>query len=176
MARPFPMILIGAALAGCVQASSSGAPVKSELIRQTQTAPAGTPAGSCWGKIVTPAHVETITEQVMVQPPEISADGTVISPAIYKTETRAAITRERHETWFETLCQVDLTPDLIASVQRALKVRGKYRGATNGRMYTRTRAAIRQFQKANGLDTDVLTMETAQTLGLAPVRNTDAQE
>ncbi|MDR9484029.1 MAG: peptidoglycan-binding domain-containing protein [Sediminimonas sp.] len=178
MVRPVSMIVMASVgLAGCVQPSSTGeSQARTELIRQTQTAPPGAPDGTCWGKTVTPARVETVTEQVMVQPPQVMTDGSVLEPAIYRTETRTKITRERSETWFETLCAPDLTPELIASVQRALKVRGHYRGEAHGRMDARTRTAIRRFQKANGLDTDILTLQTARTLGLAPVQRPGAEE
>ncbi len=170
MTRRVSIILMASlGLASCSETGSPVTSVDTELIRQTQTAPANAPAGTCWGKQVTPARVETVTEQVIVQPPEVMADGTVSSQAIYKTETRTVITRERSETWFETLCEKDLTPEFIASLQRALKVRGQYHGLANGRMDARTRAAIRRYQKDNGMDTDILTLKTARVLGLAPV-------
>ncbi len=68
--------------------------------------------------------IETVTEQIMVQPPEILADGTVLSPAIYRSETQQRIVRERRETWFETPCEDVWTEEFTTSVQRALKVRG----------------------------------------------------
>jgi hypothetical protein len=147
-----------------------------ELIRQTQTAPPGARAGTCWGKKVTPARVETVTHQIMVQPPEVMADGTVRTPAIYRTATESVITRERSETWFETPCEDQMTPEFVASLQRALKVRGLYRGAASGRMDGRTRAAIRRFQKPRGLDSGILTLKTARSLGLAPVPREDQPE
>ena len=164
------------ALAGACAESPGAGRAGAELIRQTQTAPPGAPEGSCWGKKVTPARVETVTRQVMVQPPEVMADGTVHSPAIYRTATESVITRERSETWFETPCPEQMTPEFIASLQRALKVRGHYRGAATGRMDARTRAATRRYQKDRGLDSGILTLKTARALGLVPVpRETGAE-
>ena len=47
--------------------------------------PPGAAPDSCWGRDVTPALIETVTEQVMIQPPQVTADGTVTSPAVFKT-------------------------------------------------------------------------------------------
>jgi len=140
-----------------------------EVSRQIQQAPPGAPPGTCWGKHVSPAVIETVTEQVMMQPAEIHADGTVSQPAIFKTETVQRIVRERKETWFETLCAGDMTPEFLASLQRALAVRGHYHGTVTGEMDTRTRAAVRRFQKPQGLDSGILSLAAARKLGLAVV-------
>ena len=66
----------------------------------------------------------------------------------------------------ETPCPDRLTPDLIATLQRALKVRGLYDGAVDGRLGSGTRAAVKRYQAARGLPTDVLTFQSAKELGL----------
>lgn len=137
-------------------------------------APPGAAPGSCWGKDVTPAVVETVTEQVLMQPAEIRADGTVAAPAIYKTETRQAILRERQVTWFETPCATRLTPEFIASLQRALRARDLYRGPTSGEMSARTRAAVRAYQAPRGLDSGILSLAAARKLGLISVPHAEA--
>ncbi|MCE8007928.1 MAG: hypothetical protein HEP69_13120 [Aestuariivita sp.] len=106
----------------------------------------------------------------MLQPAEVSTDGTVLQPAIYKTETRQAIVRERKETWFQTPCPTDMTPEFIRSVQRALAARDVYSGAISGEMDARTRAAVRRFQKPQGLDSGILSLAAARQLGLAEIR------
>lgn len=164
--RPWIAALAGAALTACDAPLPIGEP---ELVHRLGTAPPGAAPGTCWGKDVSPAVVETVTEQILLQPAEVMADGTVIQPAIYKTETKQMIVKERRETWFETPCPVDLTPEFNASVQRALKVRGHYRGPITGQMDGRTRAAIRAFQKPQGLDSGVLSIAAARQLGLIAV-------
>nr|WP_290559092.1 peptidoglycan-binding domain-containing protein [Aestuariivita sp.] len=141
-----------------------------DLAFLTQVAPPGAEPGTCWGKTTTPAIIETVTEQVMLQPAEVSTDGTVLQPAIYKTETRQAIVRERKETWFQTPCPTDMTPEFIRSVQRALAARDVYSGAISGEMDARTRAAVRRFQKPQGLDSGILSLAAARQLGLAEIR------
>lgn len=160
----------GFGLAGCM----STLPVphlgtEPEVTRLVSGTPPGAPAGSCWGKRIQPGVYETVTEQIMLQPAEVLADGTVLSPAIYKTETRQAVVKERREIWFETPCPAQMTPDFIATLQRALQVRSLYRGPITGEMDKRTRAAVRKYQQPEGLDSGILSLASARRLGLVAV-------
>ena len=171
--------LLAALAGGALTACASGAALtpdlaalrEPEIVRaESPLAPPGAAPGTCWGREVSPAVIETVTEQVMVQPPEVLADGTVLSPAIYRSETQQRIVRERRETWFETPCDSVWTEEFTASLQRALKVRGHYYGAITGRRDKRTRAAIRRYQKEQDLDSAILSIEAARQLGLVAVR------
>lgn len=168
--RAMALLAAGAALlvAGC-----GGAPapdvaqlVEPAPVRGHAAPPAGLDPEACLGREATPAEIETVTEQVMLQPPSVSVDGKVLYPAVYKTETRTRILKERRELWVETPCTAELPPDFIASLQRALKVRGHYSGPVTGEMTARTRAAIRSFQKPQGLDSAILSRAAARQLGL----------
>ncbi len=141
-----------------------------EVSRLSQVAPPGAEPGTCWGKHVTPAVIETVTLQVMMQPAEVLADGTVRQPAIFKTETQQQIVQERKEIWFQTPCQEQMTPEFVSSVQRALAARYLYRGPVNGEMDARTRAAVRKYQKPEGLDSGILSLAAARKLGLVAVK------
>ncbi len=78
-------VLVLAPLAACVsQSALLGEP---EVARFTQEVLPGAAPDACWGKQVEPAVIETETRQILVHPAEIRADGSVTSPAIYKTET-----------------------------------------------------------------------------------------
>jgi peptidoglycan hydrolase-like protein with peptidoglycan-binding domain len=57
----------------------------------------------------------------------------------------------------------------VESLQRALAVRGLYAGQISGQMDARTQAAVRQWQQARGLDSGMLSLETARALGLVAV-------
>ncbi|MFB9150870.1 peptidoglycan-binding domain-containing protein [Roseovarius ramblicola] len=129
-------------------------------------APPGAPPGTCWGRQVSPAVVETVTEQVQTAPAVTAPDGRVIAPARYATETRQAIVEERRVRWIETPCPAVQTPDFIASLQRALIARALHTGPVTGRTDKRTRAAIRRYQAARGLDSDILSLKSARELGL----------
>ena len=171
MSRPGLVVIAISAFAGLLACAPPDIPSLSEpgLVNLTEVAPPGAAPGTCWGKAVEPAIIETITDQVMMQPPQIMADGTVTQPAIYKTETRQQIVKERRETWFETPCAGDVTPEFVASLQRALKVRKHYSGPITGEMDARTRTAIRRYQAPQGLDSGILSLAAARQLGLTAV-------
>lgn len=167
MTRALIIALLAAlTLAGCETGLAAREPA---ISRALQEAPPGAAPGSCWGKQITPAVVQTVTDQVLVQPAEIGGDGRVMAPAIYRTETRQDILRQRHETWFETPCAATLTPDFIATLQRALAARGHYTGPIDGEMSARTRAAVRAWQAPEGLDSGILSLAAARRLGLIQV-------
>ena len=146
--RPTLGALLFAALAACADSRPDlGALTEPQLVSQMSLiAPPGAQPGTCWGKHVSPAVIETVTHQVLMQPAEVHADGSIGQPPIYKTETLQEIVTPRRETWFETPCEADLTPEFIASVQRALTARGFLSGPVNGEMDARTRAAVRRYQ------------------------------
>lgn len=137
-----------------------------EVARFKTEAPPGSDPNACYGRDVSPAVIETVTEQVLLQPAEVKVDGTVLYPAVYKTETHQRIVRERSELWFQTPCARDLTPDFVASLQRALEARGYYRGPISGEMDARTRAAVRSYQAPQGLDSGIVSSAAARKLGL----------
>lgn len=141
-----------------------------EIVRAEDIeAPPNARPGSCWGRDVTPAVVETITEQIIVQPAELLNDGTVVSPAIYRTETQQRIVKERRKTWFETPCTEVWTEDFTSTLQRALQARGIFYGTISGVNDSQTRAGVRRYQKAGGLDSTILSMESARRLGLIAI-------
>ncbi|WP_425050078.1 peptidoglycan-binding domain-containing protein [Psychromarinibacter sp. S121] len=137
-------------------------------IRLRGEGPPGSNPETCHGKDETPAVIETVTHHVEV-PAVLDADGNVVSPASVRTEVVQEIVEEREALWFESLCPDQMTPEFVASVQRALAARGLYDGAAEGVMNTGTRAAIRAFQKPQGLNSSVLSLAAARQLGLIEV-------
>ena len=164
------LLALGACSAGGAFQGDIAAMREPEVVQSGGQQPPGAPPGTCWGKSVSPAVVETVTEQILVQPAQIDVDGYVRQPAIYKTETLQRIVRERRETWFEAPCPELLTSEFIASVQRALKARSLYGGRANGIMDARTRAAIRRYQAPQGLNSGILALETARQFGLIAIQ------
>ncbi|WP_421687087.1 peptidoglycan-binding domain-containing protein [Tritonibacter scottomollicae] len=132
-------------------------------------APPGALPGTCWDTLIEPARVETITEQVMVSPPETAADGSMTKPAVFATETRQEITRPRKETYFQTPCPDAMTREYVSSLQRALAARDLYQGEITGTLNAETRAAIRSYQKDIGIDSASLSLRGARSLGLSAV-------
>lgn len=72
------------------------------------------------------------------------------------------------EKAFRVPCPEVMTRDFIATLQRALAARGQYDGPITGHVDQATRNAVHLFQRANGFNSPVLTLETAQRLGLVP--------
>lgn len=166
---PIAALVAALSLSAC-QTSLSGAGVarleEDSLRHSHDTPPPGAKPGSCWGTDVTPAVVETVTEQVLMQPAQVTVDGRVIAPALYKTETQQRIVRERREIWFETPCDSQMDAEFIATLQRALQARGYYRGPISGEINAATKRAVRKYQAAQGLDSGILSMAAARQLGI----------
>ncbi|WP_299729769.1 peptidoglycan-binding domain-containing protein [uncultured Tateyamaria sp.] len=133
------------------------------------TSPPGAAPGTCWGKTVSPAVVETVTRKVLLQPAQISSDGRVQAAPIYKDETHQEVVRPRRDTWYEVPCAADLTPEFVSSLQRALAARGYYRGAVTGEIDNATQAAVQRYQRDEGLDSKTLSVAAARKLGLIAV-------
>lgn len=153
-----------ATLAGCAHQAPDP-----EQPGVTQDAPDEADTGTCWSKAVSPAIIETVTHQVLLRSAELQADGMILRPAAYKTESRQEIVRERRESWFQTLCETEMTEDFVASLQRALAARHLFSGPVTGQMDAGTGDAVRKFQAPNGIDSSVLSLAAARQLGLIVV-------
>lgn len=124
------------------------------------------PAGTCWSEEQGSTATKTVTEQVLVAPAKRGADGQVLTPPIYRNETRQIRVETEPKVWFETVCSDILTPDFIETLQRALAARGLYGGPISGEIDVGTQSAIKSYQTSLGLSDARLSVATAQTLGL----------
>ena len=159
-----------AVLAACEPAPPAEDPPEPGVSEATTDGPDGAAPGTCWGKTVSPAVIETVTEQFEVAPAVTGADGSIVTPPVFRTETHQAIVTPRVETWFETPCPDVLTTEFNASLQRALSARDIYAGPVTGTMDPATRSAIRSYQRSEGgPDSEVLSLEAARSLGLVAV-------
>jgi len=168
--RIISLTLCSSVLAACVATDvtrTAVVPANDPIGPLAEPAVVDTDRGTCFARTTTPALIETVTEQIMVQPAQVRSDGTVQSPAAFRTVTRQRIVRERREVEFETPCGHVVTPQFIASVQRALLARGYFSGQITGLYDARTRTAVSRFQAdQNDVLTDQLTLRTARDLGL----------
>jgi hypothetical protein len=164
--KPFLGILPVVAICAACSTTAPDADVTRVSANGQTPAPPGAAPGTCWSKRTEPAVIETVTQQNLVQPAEILDDGTVISPALYRTETLQRIVRERRETWFETPCPEVQDSEFLASLQRALKARGYHVGPVTGTYDWLTRRAVQTYQKEQGLDSATLSLAAARQLGL----------
>ncbi|MEZ5686048.1 MAG: peptidoglycan-binding domain-containing protein [Paracoccaceae bacterium] len=156
-------------LGGCMDAPAPQpqAPVAQTLARALGTAP---PAGApgCYATIETrPVTFGTVKRAVEIRPAQIDPKtGRELAPALYEEQEFSAVLDGGESQSFETLCPAEETPELIASMQRALKARGLYRGAISGRMEAETRRALRAYQAPRGLPSDVVSRRALMEMGL----------
>ena len=164
---PFRIALVlWLALGACAVAPTVATDLSAALLPATGDTPPVTPEGACWERAVTPAVIETVTEQVLVSPERRGPDGVVTEPAGFRTETRQSIVSDRRAVWFETPCAGVMGPEFLATLQRALKARGLYTDPLTGVLDAATRAAIRAWQRPRGLDSEVLALASARALGI----------
>lgn len=155
------LLALGAGCAPLPPGPDAARAIAPEFVRRAGAGgPPGAAPGTCWGAIVEPAVIETVTEQF---PEPATAD----TPAGFRTETHQRMIRDRTEHWFRTLCPEEVTAELVASLQRALAARGLYAGPVSGVQDAATLAAIRAYQAGLGLDSALLSLDAARRLGLA---------
>ncbi len=159
-------LAISALTIGCTPISEAAKPPKGAILMPPGERPKGGRVGACYGKDTTPAVIDTITETKQVAPAKFSADGsTIITPPQFETTTRQVVRAGGQIYYFEVPCPPAYTPEFIASLQRALQVRGLYDGPINSTLDQATKAAIRAFQSP-AFNSDILTLDTARKLGL----------
>ncbi len=166
----YRVILTTAFLMSACQNAGIDAPVTAdlsgELIRLEGTRPPDGPPGSCWDRDILPTVIETVTEQVLVEPETRADDGTVLTAAVYRTESSQEIVQERGQVWFRAPCMAALDVDFIATLQRALKARGLYLLPLTGVYDAATSEAVRRYQAMRGFDSPRLTLAAARELGI----------
>jgi len=106
----------------------------------------------------------TITRQVLKSP---STTEEIEIPAEYTTvSSQKLVTTGGFTDWVEVLCETKMTTARIIAIQQALKAKGYDPGPVDDILGPRTRAALIQFQKDNGLPVGNLNMETLGALGV----------
>ena len=155
-------LALSACQAGFVEAPSR-AQLASEVLR---TSPPDGDASTCWAAEISPAVIETVTEQELLTPEIRDASGKVTTPATFRSTTRQRIVQDRDEVWFRSPCPADVTVDFVATLQRALKARGLYLLPLTGVIDPATTEAIRRFQAERGLDSGQLSLAAARELGI----------
>ena len=115
----------------------SRADLGAEIVEGTSRIQPEVKPGECWDSDISPAIIETVTEQKIVTPEVRDDAGQVITPATYSTTTRQEMVQERTEIWFRTPCPEVQDLEFITTLQRALKARGYYLLPLTGQMGTR---------------------------------------
>jgi len=164
--RPFRALGVFFALSACASLNLTGI---EDMSATEDLRPPNAEPGACYGREISPATIETVTQHIQTRAASYAADGTLLRPARYRSEAVQRIVVPRQEIWFKVPCRRDMTENFMASVQRALQVRGIYRGRISGVYDTRTRRAIRKYQRPTGLDSAKLSLASARKLGLVAV-------
>ncbi len=157
------------ALTGCTQ-TGPAADVSEPAVALTQAAD-----GRCWASETTPAVYEQVMGQVQVIQEQRNDQGEVVQPPIYRNSKVPKLVTPRGEIRFEAPCPSAVTPEFIATLQRAMYARGYLQGSITGTLDAQTRSAIQRFQSERGLDSAQLSMDTARELGLIAVPRAPAQ-
>jgi hypothetical protein len=114
-------------------------------------------------KVTVPAEYKTVKVQKLVTPAEQKR---IPIPEAYDTVTKTIKVTEGRMEWRPILCETNLTPDVVTSIQRALLKRGHNPGHIDGKIGARTKAAVESFQKEKGLPQAGLTIDTIRQLGV----------
>ncbi len=114
-------------------------------------------------EVTVPAHYHTITKTVEATPASVQRTPV---PETYNTVTRTVEAAPARTVWTSVLCDVNTTPDVVARMQRALKSAGHYSGPIDGVIGGLTRRGIASYQTAQGVKSDILTIDSAKKLGI----------
>lgn len=144
-----------------------------------------TPASTLAVKI--PAEYETVAKMVVDQPAttrvvkipakyeavkvrklgEPARENRIAIPAEYQTVSKTKQTSVGHMEWRPILCETNVTPDIVARIQRALITKGYNPGQVDNVLGPDTMSAVTDFQRAKGLPSGQLTIETLKSLGVS---------
>jgi len=147
-------------LAACNQGAGAGRAATAETATLTRA------GAACWASDRIPALERTVYDERILREAERDQTGRILREAVVERTPRRLVERAAEERLFAVPCPDQMTPDLIAALQRALRVRGLFDGSANGVLDAATRAAVRDFQRPQGLDSDILSLDAAWQLGL----------
>lgn len=137
---------------------------------------------------VTPAVFTTVTKWVLDEParavPETLPASTrqvplteVTRPAQVQEQVvdpvLAPVQVTQHEgmpqlVWRRALCESEALPEVVTSLQRALRTEGLDVGPADGKLGRRTMAALTDYQRREGLAIGLVTFETLESLRVLP--------
>lgn len=113
--------------------------------------------------IKVPAEYATVKVQKLVEP---AKETRVPIPEEFESVTKTVKKTEGHLEWRQILCETNVTPEVVKKIQDALKDAGVYKGPSDGNLGPGTVTSIVSYQKAKGLVSGQLTMETLKSLNV----------
>lgn len=110
-----------------------------------------------------PAEYETITVQELVS---AATERRIVIPARTRTVTSRQETASGTLEWRQVLCETDMTPQKVLSIQRALAEAGFNPGPIDGIIGRATLDAMERYQSENNLGRGGITFESMEKLGV----------
>lgn len=110
-----------------------------------------------------PAVYKTIISQKMVSPAKVNSFPV---PAVYETLYQKQKVKDAEFTHKRIVCEQDITENMIRQIQEALLNKGFNPGPIDNIFGKQSKAALRNFQDANGLLPGHLDFETVNALGM----------
>lgn len=104
---------------------------------------------------------ETIAVQELVSP---ASERRIVIPQRTRTVTSRTETAPGRLEWRQVLCETDMTPDMVVSIQQALESEGFNPGPIDGIAGRTTLDAMERFQSENGLGRGGITYESLKKL------------
>lgn len=112
-----------------------------------------------------PAITETIAVQRLVDP---ASERRITMPAQTKSVSRKVQVAPAKVEWKQVLCKVNMTSEIISSLQAALKREGYDPGPVDGVIGSATLRAMEQYQTTEGIDRGGITLELLERLNIEP--------
>ncbi len=110
-----------------------------------------------------PAQYTTIKVTTVVKPAEVKR---VQIPAQYREVTKREMVSPSRVVWKRVVCKSSITSGTIIELQKALKAKGLYNGPIDGIVGSMTRAAVKEYQRANNLPVGGITYQVLKSLGI----------
>jgi hypothetical protein len=114
-------------------------------------------------KVEIPAEYKTMRVRKLAEP---AKSKTIPIPEVTDTVTKRTMTTDGRVEWRPILCKTNTTPDIVARIQTALDKAGHNPGPIDGVIGRQTMAAVTSYQKAKGLATGGITINTLKSLGV----------
>jgi len=116
-------------------------------------------------KVTEPAEYQTVRVQKLIEP---ARERSIDIPAKYETVTKRAKLTDEKLAWREVLCDVNMTADLVRTIQTELSASGQYGGRIDGKFGPLTIRAVNSYAKTNDLPvgSNYISIETAEALGV----------
>lgn len=108
-----------------------------------------------------PEQYNTVKVRKMAEKPQ---ERRIEIPAEYQEVSDQVLVSEGHLEWRPILCETNTSADVVRKLQMALRNGGYNPGPIDGVIGYETMAAVKAYQKANGLASGQLTMETLRKL------------